>query len=347
MHYCVPGNVLGNEELAARFGERQIASISKMSGVVERRVVSPGITASDLAYCAATRLILEKAIAPESIDALIFTSQTGDYQIPATACVLHERLGLYQHCASFDVGLGCSGFPYSLSIAQGLICSGLAKRVLLLNADALTTVIHPEDRGLVPLHGDGAVATLLDAGDTPGIGLVFSSLGTDGTGAKHLCIPASGARLPRSEETKLPLTEDNGVVRTKEHLCMNGPAIFHFSIYKVPEVVQGALAAMGIGMDAVDLVILHQANKMMIDQIYKALGVAPEKRFCHMEKLGNMSGASSPMVLAEAWRQGRIQPGSLTLVIAFGVGLSWGLSAIRWPDPLPSPVTASVDYETV
>ena len=163
MHYCVPRRRLTNEELATRFDERQLKSIIKMAGIQERRVVSSGETASDLAYWAAKRLIEDRKIDPREIDLLIFASQTGDYQIPATACVMHGRLGLSEKCAAFDINLGCTSFPYALSVAHSMLMSGVARKALVLNAEALSTVIHPKDRGLVPLHGDGAVATLVGA----------------------------------------------------------------------------------------------------------------------------------------------------------------------------------------
>ncbi len=342
MHYCVPENVLTNEVLEERFGQKALKSIVKMAGILERRVVRTGQTASDLAFWAAKRLMEDRQLDPCSIDLLIFASQTGDYQIPATACTLHNRLGLSDRCAAFDINLGCSSFPYSLSVANGMICSRVARRALVLNADALTTVIHPKDRGLVPLHGDGAVASLLEpAPDDCGFDGFY--LGTDGAGAGHLMIPASGARNPRSEETRKELLDDKGSVRTMEHLCMNGPAVFHFSVYKVPEVIRHALDAFALTLEDIDLVLLHQANKMMLDLIYKALDVPANKQFLFMETVGNLSGASTPLVLCEAWRRGLIRGGSRTLLAAFGVGLSWGVTAIRWPTELPSMVRGPVE----
>ncbi len=341
MHYCVPRRRLTNAELAERFGEKNLASIVKMAGVRERRVVSPGETAADLAYWAAKRLLDARGISPKEIDLLVFASQTGDYQIPATACSLHGRLGMAESCAAFDIALGCSAFPYGLSVVHGMIATGQAKKALLLNAEALTTVIHPQDRGLVPLHGDGAVATLVEP--VTERGLRGFLLGTAGEHYEHLIIPASGARCPRSAETKKEITDETGIVRTAEHLHMNGPAIFHFSVYKVPEVIRQALDKLQSTMDEVDLVLLHQANKTMVDLIYKSLKVPEEKRFYFMEEVGNTSGASSPMLLTEAWRQGRVKPGSRTLMASFGVGLSWGIVIIDWPLDLPAAVQASVE----
>ena len=342
MHYCVPTRRLTNAELAERFGEKQLQSIIKMAGIKERRVVAPGETAADLGYWAARRLLDERQIPPESVDLLIFASQTGDYQIPATACVLHQRLGLSQRCGAFDINLGCTSYPYTLAVAHGMITAGIVRRALLINADALTTVIHPKDRGLVPLHGDGAVATLLEPASGPE-GFLGFKLGTDGTGYPHLMIPASGARTPRSEETRKEVVDESGITRTQEHLFMNGPAVFHFSVYKIPDVIKQALDEARLTVNDLDLVILHQANKMMVDLVYKSVGVPLEKRFYFMETVGNVSGASTPMALAEAWRQGRIRPGSRTLLASFGVGLSWGVTILQWPATIPPPVLAEVE----
>jgi 3-oxoacyl-[acyl-carrier-protein] synthase-3 len=248
-----------------------------------------------------------------------------------------------EKCAAFDINLGCSSFPYGLSVVHGMITAGLAKKALLINAEALTTVIHPLDRGLVPLHGDAAAVSLIVPAENRGLRGVL--LGTQGAGFEHLIIPASGARSPRSADSKREVTDESGIVRTAEHLHMNGPAVFHFSVYKVPEVIQQALAQMQLTIADLDLVLLHQANKTMVDLIYKSLKVPEEKRFYFIEEVGNASGASSPMLLAEAWRQGRVKPGSRTLVASFGVGLSWGIAVLEWPDDLQPAVQASVEMD--
>lgn len=345
IHYCLPPGRVTNEDLEARFDPKALKSIVKMSGIKERRVAAPGQTALDFGAVAAERLLAAKGVSPESLDLIVFVSQTADYQIPASACVLHARLKAPMTCGAFDLNLGCSAYPYALSVVNGMVVSGQARRVLLVNADVLTQVIHPMDRGLVPLHGDGAVATLIEAvaDNQPGLGRFL--LGTDGSGYKHLMIPASGARTPRSAETKIEIRDESGCVRTDEHLAMNGPAIFHFSVYKVPEVIKAALARFELTLADIDLVLLHQANKMMLDLIYRGLGVPEEKRFFFMENVGNMSGASTPMVLAEAVRQGMVKPGSKTLLCSFGVGLSWGVAVIEWPAEGIPAVNASVEFD--
>jgi 3-oxoacyl-[acyl-carrier-protein] synthase-3 len=343
MHYCIPDNILDNQEMANRFGERAVLAITKMAGVKERRVVTPGVTASDLGYTAAKRLLDSRGIDPKSIDLLIFVSQTGDYQVPATACVLHERLGLSDTCAAFDVAQGCSAFPYGACVASSMVEAGGFRRALLINADTVSLLLHPQDRGLVPLHGDAAAVSLIEPCEA-GSGFLWFELGTDGTGHQHIIIPASGTRNPRTEDTKVEFVDDSGIVRTQEHLFMNGPAVFHFSLHKIPDVIRAALEKHQMVIEDFDLVLLHQANRTMVDMIYKALAVPPEKRFYFMEKVGNAAGASSPMLLAEAWRSGLVKPGQKVLLAAFGNGLSWGIMALRWPSVIESAIGAPVDY---
>jgi 3-oxoacyl-[acyl-carrier-protein] synthase-3 len=333
----LPAGVLDNEQIARRVGERETASAIRMSGIRERRVVKPGQHASDLALTAAERLIRHMGFDRSLIDLLMFVSQTPDYRIPTTASVLHGKLGLVQRCATFDMNQACSAYPYSLSVAHCMISGGMARYALILNADTLTKLIHPRDRSLLVLHGDAAAATILGpCGD--GQGLESLILGTDGSGAKHLMVPAGGSRLPCGSETKIERTDEAGCVRTDENLVMDGPAVFHFSVYKVPEVIRGALGELGLTIDDVDTVILHQANKTMMDLIYKSLRVPPEKRFYCLETMGNSSGPSTPVALAEAWRQHKIRPGSRTLMCSFGAGLTWGMALVRWPlDASPVP----------
>ena len=333
----LPSGRLDNAEIEERFGKKEVQSITRMSGINCRRVVRPGQCASDLALTAAERLLTCKRFDRSQIDVLMFVSQTPDYRIPATASVLHGKLRLPQGCATFDLNQACSSFPYALAIAHSMICAGLARYVLVLNADALTTLIHPGDRSLVTLHGDGACATLVGACDQNSGFLAFS-LGTDGTGAKYLLVPAGGARMPCSADTRVATTDSSGCTRTAENLQMDGAAVFHFSVYKVPEVIRNALAKARMTIEDLDLVVLHQANKTMMDLIYRSLKVPPAKQFCCVQEIGNSSGASTPVALAEAWRQGHIRPGSRTLLCSFGAGLTWGVAVIRWPEdasPVP------------
>lgn len=344
INYCIPRTRLTNLDLIARFGERAMLAITKMAGVRERRVAPADVTASDLGFQAAKRLLEAKQIDPRSIDLLVFASQTHDYQVPATACVLHDRLGLSHTCAALDLSQGCSAFPYGACVVSSMVQSAGFRRALLVNADTVTRIIHPMDRGLVPLHGDAAAVSLIEpCGE--GFGFLWFELGTDGSGYRHIMVPAGGARTPRDAATGRESVDETGITRSLETLYMNGPAVFHFSLHKVPEAIRAALAKHSMTIADFDLVLLHQANRTMVDMIYKALSVKPEQRFYFMEDVGNAAGASSPMLLAEAWRQGRVQPGQRILVAAFGNGLSWGITALRWPETLEPAPYVEVEYE--
>lgn len=341
--YALPVNVLTQDDLIQRFGEKAVKSISKMSGIRERRVVMPGQCASDLAYDAAHRLIEYLGIERSSIDLLTFASQTPDYRIPATSSVLHGKLGLSEKCCTFDINQACSSFIHSLQVAHSMIVAGTANRALILNSDAISTLINPMDRGLVTLHGDAAAAVLLERSTKESGGIEWIETGTDGSKFNHLLVPAGGSRLPCNAETKIEAEDGDGCVRNLEQLFMDGPAVFHFAVYKIPDVIKNMMNKAKLTMDDIDMILLHQANKTMVDLIYRALNVPEEKRFYFVENVGNSSGASLPTLLAHAWREGVIKPGSRTLLCAFGGGLAWGVSIIRWPEDINAAVPGPVD----
>lgn len=341
--HALPATVLTYEELTQRFGEKEVASICKMSGIRDRRVVAPGQCASDLAVAAARRLFEQKSVDPSTIDALIFTSQTPDYRTPATACKLHADLGLPERCATFDMNQACAAFIFSMQVGHSLVAAGTASRVLLLNADAITTYVNPLDRGLATLHGDAAVATLVEPCEPEAGGVEFFDFGTSGRDYDKLIVRAGGARLPSSDQTRIESIDGDGNHRTAEQLYMDGPAVFHFVLHKVKAFLKDLLARQRLSIADYDMVLFHQANKTMVELLYKSLGVPPEKRFYYMERVGNSAGATTPCLLAQAWREGVVKPGSRTLLCAFGGGLAWGAFSIRWPEDANAAVPGDVD----
>ena len=334
---AIPVGRLTNEDLVARFGEKEMRSVVKMTGIQTRRIAAPGQCASDLAQVAAERLIAHHGIDRAEIDALIFTSQTPDYRSPATACALHGRLKLAERCAAFDINQACSGFIYGLSVAHGLFAGGIARRILLLNADTLTKLVHPEDRGMVTLTGDAGAATLIGACPQAGFGVEHARICTDGSQHDRLIVPVGGCRIPVGSEAVAEAGQ------WPDYMHMDGPAVFHFSVYRVSDFIKATMAEWNLTLDDVDLVLLHQANKTMIDLIYKATKVPADKQFTNIADLGNTAGASIPTLLAQAWREGRIRPGSRTLLCGFGAGLSWGMISIRWPEGVDPTTPGEVD----
>jgi 3-oxoacyl-[acyl-carrier-protein] synthase-3 len=341
--HALPETVLSYEEVERRFGAKEVASIAKMSGIKNRRVVAEGQCASDLAYAAARRLLDHTRVDPKSIDLVAYATQTPDYHMPATAAVFHGRLGLGERCCAFDIVQACSSFMHSLAVSHGLLVSGVARRALVVNADAVTSFLHPLDRGLVSLHGDGAAVALMEPSEPDRGGIEFVEFGTDGSKYDRLIIPAGAHRRPSSTATREEQTDDSGSIRTAENLFMDGPAVFHFCVYKVTAFLKKVLSDRGQSIDDYDLVLLHQANKTMMDIVYKAIGAPPAKRFYYLEENGNSGGASLPSALAEAWRAGVVKPGSRTLLCGFGAGLSWGAASIRWGDDASAAVPGSVD----
>lgn len=340
--YYVPEERLTHEELVQRFGRDVMDRIAHSSGIWERRIVRNGQCASDLALKAAEALLDNHQVARESIDLLIFGTQTPDYLLPTTACILQDRLGLSTETAAFDINLGCSQYVYSLSVAHSMICAGLANRALVLTGDTVSRILHPQDRVNVPLFGDAGTATLVErVGEEEGF-MEFVQ-GTDGSGYQYLIWPASGLRIPRSNKTAIEVKDKSGSVRREEDMFMDGTAIFLFTLKVVPRTVKMLLAKTGLDMDDVDLFIFHQASEYIIESSAKKLKIPREKLHYKLHDVGNSGGSTVAIALTDAWLSERIKPGMIVLLVAFGVGLSWSSTIIRWPKHTLGPV-CMVDY---
>jgi 3-oxoacyl-[acyl-carrier-protein] synthase-3 len=322
--------VLSYLELEERFGAETMQKVLSGAGIRNRKTAPAGICGSDLAYKAAARLVEKNKIDLQSIDLLIFCTQSPDHWLPSTACILHERLGLKKKCAAFDINLGCSQYVYALSVAHSMLMSGCASRALVLTGDTMSRTVHPRDRSLVPLMGDGGSATLLGY-VSEGEGFLGFELGTDGTGHQYLTIPAGGARMPLSEQTRIEHEDAEGNIRTLENLQMNGAAIFHFAISVVPPTINSLLKKLSLSFEDVDLFLLHQANKFMLEYLLKKMKIPHEKTHFYIEEVGNTSGSTLPILLSDAWNHGKVKPGATVLAIGFGVGLSWAATVMRWP----------------
>lgn len=327
--YAVPTNRLTHNELAHRFGHDQMDKTAQSTGIYERRVVPSGICASDLAAHAATTLIDRYGIDRATIDLLVFATQTPDYLLPTTACILQDRLALPKSAAAFDINLGCSQYIYSVGIASGLIKAGMASRALVLTGDTVSRIVNPKDRSVVPLFGDAGTATLLERcpKDT---GFVAFDFGTDGAGAKALIWPASGLRLPRSAASALEVPDKTGSVRSQNDMYMDGAAIFMFTMRVIPETVGRVLAKADIRLEDVDLFVFHQASQFIIDNAIRKLKIPREKVHMKLRDLGNSGGSTVGVCLADAVATGVLKPGMRVLLCAFGVGLSWASAVCIW-----------------
>lgn len=328
IHTALPETVLDNEQLASEYEGWSAEKIYSKTGIRARRIAAPGECASDLALRAAQALIEHEQLDPSSVDFLLYCTQTPDYILPTTACVLQHRLGLPTTCGALDFNLGCSGYIYGLGLAKALIESGQAKTVLLLTADTYSRLLNRADKSVRTLFGDAAAATLIVARDQETLTGPFV-YGTDGAGADNLMVPTGGMRratVPRAEL----VADDSGNARTVNDLYMNGAEIFNFTLRTVPAAVEQLLTKAGIGQDAVDLFVFHQANRFMLEHLQRKLRIPAAKFVFAMEQVGNTVSSSIPIALKQATEQGQLTPGALAVLVGFGVGYSWGATLIRW-----------------
>ncbi|MBB5685740.1 3-oxoacyl-ACP synthase III family protein [Sphingobium boeckii] len=326
----VPEAVLDNATLAALYPEWPAEKIFDKTGIATRHIAGPAETALDLGVAASEKLFTQAAISRDDIDFLIFCTQAPDYVLPTSACVMQDRLKLNNGIGALDINLGCSGFVYGLSLAAGLIAAGLASAVLLVTADTYSKYIHLQDKSVRTLFGDGAAATLIrrnDAGDTGSIGPF--EFGTDGGGAHQLIVEGGGFRTPRSAETATETIDKSGNVRSRDHLYMNGGAVLNFTLKRVPEVVARLTGKMNLQLEAFDKVILHQANKFLLDSLQKKLGLGDDAMPRRYADIGNTVSSSIPFVLEDIAEQRRFPPGRHMLV-GFGVGLSWAACSVSF-----------------
>ena len=321
--YYLPSEILTNSQLSAEFPEWSAEKIANKIGVSERHISDSGETATDMAVKAAENLFCEHSIDRKQIDFVLLCTQSPDYFLPSSSCIIQNRLGLENKCGAFDFNLGCSGYEYGLAIANGLIVSGVAKNVLLLTAETYTKYIHPLDKGNRTIFGDAAAATLISTSGFARIGAF--SLGTDGSGAEHLIVKSGASRQPkRSEDIYL---DANGVLRSDDWLWMNGGAIFDFSAEVVPQIINDVLAKSNLEMDDINLFVFHQANKYMINYLRKILTIEKDRFYICMDKVGNTVSSTIPIALYEAKREGLLK-GDI-LLAGFGVGLSWGATILH------------------
>ena len=322
----LPDRVLGNEELAAQYEGWSADKIAEKTGILERRIAAEDETALDLGVAAARKLLDEQPDA--SVDFLIFCTQAGDYILPTSACLLQQRLGLPTSVGALDINLGCSGFVYGLSLAAGLIASGAASSVLLVTADTYSKYIHAGDKSVRTLFGDGAAATLVVADPAGEARIGPFVFGTDGSGADRLIVEAGGFRLPAGPDTCIEQEDGSGNRRTRGHLFMDGAAVMTFTLREVPRAFQAMLRKTGAAAADFDLVVLHQANKFMLDALQRKLGLPAERVPRRYEDIGNTVSSTIPFVLASLLEEKRLTAGTRLMLIGFGVGLSWAAAAV-------------------
>jgi len=333
MSACVPKNRVYNKDLGYLIPEEEIEKTIHNLGVVERRVVDEDVCASDLCYKAAIKLIEDNGIAPESIDVLLFMSQTADYRIPATAPILQHRLGLSNDTLCLDLSLGCSGYVFALSTAFAYASMEGVNRVLLLDGETFSKIVNKRDKVDWPLYGDGATATLVEKGDFKESVFVLK---TDGSG-KDSVIIRDGMRNRITPESCIEREEEDGNIRTGLEVFMDGMVVFNFAMKRVPRSIKEIVNITDTTMDDIDWLVFHQANKMMTDFFTKKLKFNPEKVPYCIQKYGNTSSTSVPLTIVSELHD-KLKDDDCVVMCGFGAGLSWGTARLVFNECKISPV---------
>jgi 3-oxoacyl-[acyl-carrier-protein] synthase-3 len=330
IEYHLPEKTVTTADLAAQFPEWSVEKIDQKTGIRDRHIAAEGECSSDLAVQAARKLFDSGACSPGDIDFVLLCTQSPDYFLPTTACLVQDRVGIPTTAGALDFNLGCSGFIYGLGLAEGLISTGQASRILLLTAETYSKFLNPLDRSVRTIFGDAAAATLVTghSSATPPIGpFVY---GTDGSGGSNLIVPTGGMRCPRTAESGVEGADNAGNVRSRDNLYMDGGEIFTFTIGAVPKAVDSLLQKSGMKLEDIDLFVFHQANRYMLEHLRKRMKIPTEKFQLTMDHCGNTVSSTIPIALKHAAAEGRLVEGSRVMLVGFGVGYSWGASLLRW-----------------
>ncbi len=310
-----PRRIETNDQLNAEFPEWDMKTIGEKTGINQRYIAEPNETASDLAVQAAEKLFREHSIDPSSIDFVLLCTQTPDYPLPTTACLIQQRLGLRDNCGALDFNLGCSGFVYGMALADGLIRTGAAKRILFLTAETYSKYIVKDDRSLRTIFGDAAAATLIDASDEAGVRAF--QFGTDGSGADTLLVADGGARA--TEDAIKPRHRK----RWASRLYMDGPSLMNFTVVAVPKLIDQVLDAGKLNRGDVHLYLFHQATRKMLEQLQIRLELNDDQLPIRLENCGNTVSSTLPILINDMRTEQKIDPDRDNLLIGFGVGWSW------------------------
>lgn len=318
--YYLPEKVVTNEELVKEFPEWSVEKVAQKVGVDSRHLAAENETAGDMAEKAARKLFEEYQIDPKSIDFLMLCTQSPDYFLPSTACILQDRLGISTSVGAFDYNLGCSGCIYGMAIAKGLISAGIAKNVLLLTAETYNKYLHPSDKSNRSIFGDGAAACLISTEGIAEIGEFV--LGTDGSGANNLIVKTGAAR--QREVTGKFVEDEEGHTWYDDYLYMNGGNVFNFTLDVVPAMMKEILEKNHLEKDQIDYYVFHQANKFMLNTIRKVCVLPKDKFYVNLSTTGNTVSSTVLIGLRDCMDNGTIKSGEKVMISGFGVGLSWG-----------------------
>ena len=314
----VPDNVITNLDLE-QFVDTKDEWIVSRTGIKQRHIAPKDMPVSELCYQAGLRALEDARVAPEDVDLIIVATITPDYAFPATACLVADRLGA-KKAAAFDLEAGCTGFIYAVATGSQFIASGMYKTVLVIGGETLSKILNWKDRSTCVLFGDGGGAAVLQQVEE-GFGFLSFELGSDGSGGSLLSQPAGGSKCPASMET---------VEKNLHTLQMEGKEVFKFAVRIMGDVSLKVLDKAGLIKEDIDLLIPHQANIRIVDAAVKRLKISPDKVVINLDKYGNMSAASIPVALDEAFQAGLISEGDIIVMVGFGTGLTWGACVLKW-----------------
>ena len=322
----LPKNKLSNDDLSEEFPSWSADKISKKTGIYNRSISENNETSGDMAVSVSEKLFFDHQIDKSKIDFILLCTQSPDYFLPTTACIVQNTLGLGTNCGALDFNLGCSGYVYGLALAKGLISSGIANNVLLITSETYTKYIHKKDKSNRTIFGDAAAASLISK-DNYGIIEEFS-LGSDGSGAKNLIIKNGAAKFP--DATGKSEYDNDNFLKNDSNLYMNGKEIFMFTSTAVPKLINECLNKNNLLIAQVDLFIFHQANLYMLNYMRRKIKIPKEKFYIYLENVGNTVSSTIPIALDHAIKNKKIKSGMTVLLVGFGVGYSFGATIIRY-----------------
>ena len=316
----LPDQVMTNADLE-KMVDTSDSWIRERTGISERRIAPDDITAVDMGEGAALGALAKAGLEPTDIDMLIVTTATPDRLLPSTACEIQSRIGASRSCLAFDLQAACTGFLYALSVAEGYVAAGRGETILVVSTEKMSTIIDWDDRATCILFGDGAGAAVVQPSRN-GEGILASFHRSDGDLASLLQRPAGGSARPLTEES----------LRNREHTLqmMSGREVFKSAVRSMAHAGAMVMEEAGLDSDQIDLMVPHQANSRIIESTARYAGIPMDKVFVNLHRYGNISSATIPVGLDEAAEEGRLVPGSVVLMTAFGAGLTWGAMALRW-----------------
>jgi 3-oxoacyl-[acyl-carrier-protein] synthase-3 len=326
--YFLPDRIVTNADIQMEHPNWDIKKVAEKSGVLQRHIAGQNETAFDLACKAIEKLFSQCNVSINDIQGIIFCTQSPDYIMPSNSFLIHKRFGFGTNVWAFDYNLACSGYIYGLTIAMGMLEINMARNILLITADTYSKYINQNDRSTSVLFGDGAAVSLLCKEE--GKGIIDIELASAGSEYESFYIPSGGCRMPKNSQTKESLLDFSGNVRTPENIHMNGFAVWKFISKTVPDQISALLKRNNLTADEIDVFGFHQASKLTLDSLIKALKIDTQKVYMNLDRVGNTVSASIPIALKDAEVNGCLKRGDLLLLSGFGVGLSWGSLIMKY-----------------